>query len=257
MVNGDESQREMLDRILQTDNASSLRQLVRSQLEIAPKESVVSIGCGPGFETKTFAEDIGPGGHVLGVDTDSEVLVGAADRCTNLQNVSFSQGDATRLPIQDDSYDVAVAKQVYQFVSDIDAALSELHRIVEPGGRAAVVEKDVATRMIHSTDRERMRRAVAAYQDAVTHPHLGTRLRSALPDAGFTVDAVVPTPRIQTEITDQVDRGIKVYRQFMAADDSFDQAEIDAWEGELRELDAAGEFLSCGTQFLYLVSKPN
>lgn len=37
---------------------------------------------------------------------------------------------------------------------------------------------------------------------------------------------------------------------------SFDQTDIEAWERDLRDLNKAGEFFSCGIQFLYLARKP-
>lgn len=246
----------MLERILASSNAESLRQFVVDQLNLRPDESVLSIGCGPGFETAALADAIGERGRVHGVDTNAPVLARARDRCAEYSQVSFARGDATDLPVPDECYNVAVAKQVYQFVDDLEAALRELHRVLEPGGRAAVVAKDLDTMAIHASDRDRMRRALEAYRDGVRHPHLGTRLVSALPEAGFSVEEVVPRASLHTEITAQVERGLEVQRKFMEADESFDRSTIEAWERDLRELDAVGQFCSCGTQFCYIAEKP-
>lgn len=251
----DKEETEMLETILTTPNAERFRQFVRDRLNLRPDESVVSIGCGPGFEPAILAEDISESGRVHGVDVNEETLAVAEDRCAELPQVSFEQADATDLPMPGESYDVAVAKQVYQFVPDIDSALHELQRILKPGGRAAVIEKDVDARVIHASDRDRMQRASEVYRDAVLHPHLGSRLISSFPDAGLTVEDVEPRANVHTEINDQVERGIEVQREFMEADESFDQSEIEAWEQDLRALDDAGEFLACGTQFLYIVRK--
>lgn len=252
----DESEAAMLERILTTRRAESLRQFVTDQLQLRADESVLSIGCGPGFETAALAADIGEHGCVHGVDRDREVLAAARDRCEDVPRISFVRGDATALPVADDSYDVAVAKQVYQFVPDLEAALAELYRVLEPGGRAAIVASDVDARVIHSSDRDRTRRVQAAYRDARPHPHLGARLSSALPDAGFDVETVEPTTRVQTEIDEQIERGIEVHREIAAADDSIDRSTIDAWERDLRALDADGEFFFAGTQFCYVARKP-
>ena len=246
----------MLERILSSPNAESLRQFVVDQLRLRPDESVLSIGCGPGFETAALADEIDGRGRVHGIDTNAAVLARADDRCADRPQVSFVRGDATDLPVSDDRYDVAVAKQVYQYVDDIETALRELYRVLAPGGRALVVEKDVDTMMIHSSDCGRMRRAIDAYRKGVPHPNLGIRLVAALPEAGFTVDEIVPRASVQTEITPQVERGLEVQRSFMAADESFDRATIEAWERDLRDLEAAGKFCSVGTQFCYLATKP-
>lgn len=251
----DEDEARMLEDILTTSSAESFRRFVRDRLNLRPDESVLSIGCGPGFETAVLAEDVGERGRIHGIDINEATLDSAEERCADLPQVSFEYGDATDIPVPDERYDVAVAKQVYQFIPDVDTALDELRRVLKPGGRAAVMEKDFGAMVMHSSDRDRMRRAAEVYRDATLHPHLGTRLVSALPEAGLPVEAIEPRPSMHTEIDAQVERGIEVQRKFMEADESFDQSEIEAWEQNLRNLNDDGEFLSCGTQFLYIVEK--
>lgn len=246
---------EMLERVLSTPSATELRRRVVDRLDLDPGEAALSIGCGPGYEPAALADAVDGRGRVLGVDVSGETLALARDRCSDLPQVSLVRGDATSLPVPDESHDVAVAKQVYRAVPDVGDALSELCRVLAPGGRAAVVETDADALVIHSPDRDRMRRATEAYRNGIPNPHLGSGLVSRLPDAGLTVERVEPFSTVHREINETVERGIEVHRRFMAEDESFDDAEIEAWERDLRNLAAAGEFLSCGTQFVYLVRK--
>ena len=250
----EQAENEMLEEILATPYAESFRQFVKSELALRFDDSVLSVGCGPGFETAVLAEDVSDEGRVLGIDINEKVLASARDRCADLPQVSFADGDATDLPVPDNSYDVAVAKQVYQFVDDVETALSELRRVLKPNGRAAVVEKDVDGWVMHSSNRDRMRRVKEAYADALPRSRLGSELVSLLPAVGLTVDVIKPRASAHTEINEQVERGIDVQRDFLEADGSFEQSEIEAWEQDLRDLDADGEFLSCGTQFLHIAS---
>lgn len=246
----------MLETILTTPTAQAFRDFVRDGLDLRPGESVLSVGCGPGFEPAAFATDVGDDGRVHGVDVNEDTLETARERCADLPQVSFERGDATDLPVPDDSYDAAVAKQVYQFVPDVAAAVDELARVLEPGGRAVVLEKDLDSRVFHSSDRDRMQRSLETYRNTVRHPHLGSRLPAMLQDAGLVVEDVEPKATVHTEINDRVERGLAVQRDFMADDDAFDEDEIDAWERDLRALDDAGRFLFCGTQFRYRARKP-
>jgi len=187
---------------------------------------------------------------------NEDVLDAARDRCRTLSQVSFQYGDVTDLPVADDSYDLAIAKQVLQFVDDVDSALDELFRVLEPGGRIAVVEGVRESQVVHSSDPERMRRATNVYRTARGDRHFGIRLVSLLPEAGFTVEDITPRSGVQREINDQVERGIEVQCGFLESSDVFDDAEIDAWEQDLRELDDAGQFLLCAMTLLYIGRKP-
>ncbi|MFC7142302.1 methyltransferase domain-containing protein [Halosimplex aquaticum] len=247
---------EMLERISAVSSAEALREFVRNALGLSSGESVLSVGCGPGYEPAEIAGAVGEGGRVLGVDVNGAILTRARERCAGRPQVSFERGDVTDLPIRDGSFDVALAKQVLQFVGDVDAALAEIHRVLEPGGRIAVVAGDSDAHVLHSTDRDRARRIEAAYRDVRPDRHLGTRLRSLLPAAGFHVSDVHAVSVLHTAINEQVERGIEVRREILSEQSPVDQSTIDAWESDLRALDDAGEFLSCGTQFVYLARKP-
>ncbi|WP_436926349.1 methyltransferase domain-containing protein [Halosimplex amylolyticum] len=252
----DEEETEMLEQILSTATAETFRNFVCEEISLQADESVLSVGCGPGFEAAVLAQQVGEGGSVTGIDVNEDVLAAARNRCSNLSQVSFQHGDVTELPVTDESYDLVIAKQVLQFVDDVDSALEELFRVLKPGGRIAVVESARESEVMHSSDPEQMRRANEVYRTVRGDRNFGTQLLSLLPDAGFTVEDVVSRATVQREINEQVERGIEVQRGFLESSDAFDDSEIEAWEQDLRDLDEANQFLFCGITLLYISRKP-
>ncbi|WP_254547197.1 methyltransferase domain-containing protein [Halomarina pelagica] len=251
----DDDERDRWERVLSTRTEETFRDFVFEQVRPRKDESVLSVGCGPGFETAALARYVGEGGTITGIDVNEEVLAAARDRCGDLPQASFEQGDIVDLPVADESYDLAIAKQVLYAVSDIEAALNELFRVIAPGGRVAVTAGDRRTHVKH-TPTDRMQRADNVYRAEINHSQLGTRLIGRLPEAGFTVEEVTPCAKIQTEIDDQIEQGIGVQRGLLEASDAFDSEAIDAWEQDIRELNETGQFLSCSTSFLYVARKP-
>jgi ubiquinone/menaquinone biosynthesis C-methylase UbiE len=251
----DEKEREMWEQVLTTRTEEEFRDFVFDRLALRSDESALSVGCGPGFETAALAQHIGTEGRVTGVDVNEKVLAAAEDRCADLLQVSFKQGDITDLPIPDESYDLAIAKQVLSAVSDVDSALNELFRVVKPSGRVAVTAGDRRTHVKHTLT-DRMQRADEIYRSEMNDRQLGTRLISLLPETGFTIEDIGSRAKMQTEINDQVERGIEVQRGFLESGDAFDESEVEAWEQDLRDLDEVDQFLTCSTAFLYIARKP-
>jgi ubiquinone/menaquinone biosynthesis C-methylase UbiE len=110
-------------------------QLAAAVLEgIADGDVVVDVGCG----TATLAIDLAarrPGVRVIGVDGDPQVL-GLARAKPGAERVELREGDATALPLEDDSAAAVVCSLLLHHLPPApkSAALREAHRVLRPGG---------------------------------------------------------------------------------------------------------------------------
>ncbi|MBA3433235.1 MAG: methyltransferase domain-containing protein [Actinobacteria bacterium] len=109
---------------------------------LAPGERVLDLGCGAGTDTLVAAQMVGPDGHVTGIDMTPEMLsrARAAALEIDVANVEFVESEAERLPIPDGSFDVVISNGVIDLIPDKDAVFSELHRVLQPGGRIQIAD---------------------------------------------------------------------------------------------------------------------
>lgn len=109
--------------------------LLRETVPHLHRKSVhlLDIGCGTGANLPMLAEAVGEGGEVLGLDFSPLALEFARNHL-HLSNVVLSQGDALRLPVQDASCDIVTMLDVLEHLSDDARALSEVNRVLRPGG---------------------------------------------------------------------------------------------------------------------------
>jgi 2-polyprenyl-6-hydroxyphenyl methylase/3-demethylubiquinone-9 3-methyltransferase len=92
---------------------------------------VLDVGCGAGFLTNELAAS---GFEATGVDLSARSLELAKSRDAS-KAARYKQGDLTRLPFPDGSFDAVCAMDVLEHVEDLDAALAEVARVLAPGGR--------------------------------------------------------------------------------------------------------------------------
>ncbi|EFJ45291.1 hypothetical protein VOLCADRAFT_75878 [Volvox carteri f. nagariensis] len=114
-----------------------------------PGNRALDVCCGSGDLAFLLARAVGPRGEVTGLDFAAEMLEDAAARqdAQRLEslppkaaNVTWVQGDAMSLPFEAASFDAATMGYGLRNVSDIPAALSELHRVLRPGCSAAILD---------------------------------------------------------------------------------------------------------------------
>jgi SAM-dependent methyltransferase len=109
---------------------------------LAPRlgETILDLGTGPGEPAITIAGEVGPSGHVTGVDL-SENMVAIAKKVAAARgrgNVDFRAMDCGALDFPDASFDAAVSSFGFQIFTDPEAAAREAHRVIRRGGRIAV-----------------------------------------------------------------------------------------------------------------------
>ncbi len=116
------------------------RQTVRLALADASRNArVLDLCCGSG-DLCFLAEELGAG-MVVGADFTLPMLdVARRRRRGGNFRSRFIQADALRLPFPDSSFDVLTIGYGLRNVADIPAALSEMRRVLAPGGRAVVLD---------------------------------------------------------------------------------------------------------------------
>lgn len=103
---------------------------------LAPGERVVDMGSGAGFDSFLAAAQVGPTGRVVGVDMTPEMLEKSAATGTELglDHVEFRAGLAESVPMEDSWADVVISNGVINLCADKHAVLSEIRRVLRPGG---------------------------------------------------------------------------------------------------------------------------
>jgi len=100
-------------------------------------ERVVDLGSGGGFDCFVAAMQVGPKGHVVGVDMTREMLVKARRVAAEmgLSYVEFREGLIEELPVEDGWADVVISNGVINLCADKKRIFSEIQRVLRPGGR--------------------------------------------------------------------------------------------------------------------------
>ena len=104
---------------------------------VHPGETIVDIGCGAGMDLLLAGRRVGTHGRAIGIDmTDSMIeRARASAAAVGLKQVEVRKGDATSLPVDDQSVDVVISNGVVNLVPEKERAFAEIVRILKPGGR--------------------------------------------------------------------------------------------------------------------------
>lgn len=102
---------------------------------------VLDLAGGPGEPALTLARIVGPRGRVVTTDITPAMVATAREQATEqgLTNISFVVADAEHLPFASSSFDVVTCRFGIAHVPDYHQALTEIRRVLKPGGRAAFI----------------------------------------------------------------------------------------------------------------------
>jgi hypothetical protein len=133
-----------------------------------------------------------------------------------------------------------------------------MRRVLKPRGRALVVATDWDGVVWHSSDRDRMRRMLTAWEPHCADPRLPRTLVARLRGGGFEIGKVIGHPIINTRLGDDTysQNIMGLMANFVRRRKSLEEAEIEAWSADLRELDSSGRYFFSTTRFMVMAHKP-
>lgn len=106
----------------------------------AAGEAVLDIACGTGVVAVAAARAVGSAGLLHGIDLADAMVLASRQRTAELglDNTVFDRMDAEQLALPDAGFDLVICALGLMYLPDPNAALSEIHRVLRPGGRAVL-----------------------------------------------------------------------------------------------------------------------
>lgn len=128
------------------DQAKTLNGILHHDTRFPPRSHILEAGCGTGSQTVIIAGQ-NPDCIFRSIDISPSSLMVARDRIASAKGipasqVTFQEADIHALPYEDQKFDHIFVCFVLEHLSSPHNALTELHRVLKPGGTITVIEGD-------------------------------------------------------------------------------------------------------------------
>jgi len=228
------------------------RGIVLETLNLRTGEKVLELGCGSGYYPLEAARFVGPRGRVSAIDISPDQIAAAQTRCTEFAWVECREADIAAPPYGNAEFDVVLAVQALEYLSDLDGALRHIHRMLRPGGRLIVMATDWSSAVWHSENAPRMQRVLTAWAPHTPCRDLPGILAARLRRVGIQPLRPTPIPILNTSYNPASFSYwvAQVIKPFVVSRQSVTEEEATQWFDELAKLEQSGAYFFCITPIL-------
>lgn len=228
---------------------------ILAPLQLNEGMQVLDYGCGPGFLAAEIARRVGISGGVTGLDINKEFVERATARAAEegIEQLNFLLLKDERWPLESDSIDRIICKNVLEYVSDVRKVLDEANRVLKPGGMLEIIDSDWGFVVVEPWGKDRTEFFFAAASGAFKEPHIGRKLTGLLASAGYS--DVNPSVNSMVDTQGRA-MGVLVNMALYINDlKTMEKEHIAALMEELNSAIEKGEYLFVLPQFLITATK--
>lgn len=238
------------------EQLQELKAIAQADKSVSPGSKILDIGCGFGLETLRLAEQVQPSGAVFGLDLSDAFIEEARDRAAKAGiDIDYSIASAQKLPFQDRFFDHVRAERILIYLKDFQQALSEMKRVLKPGGSLALIEPDFSTNTINTPNRTLMRRIVDhEVSQAVEQGWLPGPLLAALKGLGF--ENIKVDTRVLLFPRDLAAGYFKSLGDHARDTSLISGEELTEWQNNIDRLQQADEIFATISYFLFSATCP-
>lgn len=223
--------------------------IILAGLRLCGGERVLDVGCGMGADVFEIAPLVGSKGQVTGVDVSTAMIEEAGRRAEERGlPVSFEVGDAQALRFEARTFDAVRTERMLMHVPDAELALSEMTRVLKPGGRMSVFDFDWETQFCDSPHKETTRKITQSFCDGLKNGWIGRKLPRLFKTNGMHEVTVKPQTVLLHYPFLELLLGGHVARACAAG--VLSREEADQWWTSLAQAHRAGVFLYGLTAFI-------
>ncbi len=226
----------------------------------APGEQLLEVGCGSGVLCRSMALGVAPHGRITGVDISPSLVriaktyAAGADQADRIQ---WCSAKAETLPLADASFDGALAARLLLHVSQPEAVLQELVRVVRPGGKLVAMDWDFETVALDHPNRELTRRLLNWRCDHYGGNNWsGRQLWRQMAAAGLSNLKMTPVVSVAYYENDSLTPSLFRAAQVARDGGGITSEEHDTWVGDLKSDLAAGRFFASIVYFIVSGERP-
>ena len=229
-------------------------------MAIDSAQCVLDLGCGTGVVARTTARRPPFAGRVVGVDR-SPHLVAAASRLAGEEGIServaFRTGDSHTLELRDMEFDAVVAHTLFSHLEDPRSVLTEIVRVLQPGGKVGIFDGDYASMTFASDDP-----AVGKATDEmiinaiVTNPRVMRQMPQLLQEAGLGLTAAFAYIMADIGRADFWDGSVKSLIRLLPKAGAMTESQAEAWAAAMLARSEQGTFFGASNYYGLVATKP-
>jgi arsenite methyltransferase len=174
--------------------------------ELREGETVLDLGSGGGIDVILSAKRVGPTGRAFGVDMTDEMLALAQQNAADagIDNAIFLKGLIEQIPLPASSVDVVISNCVINLSTNKAAVLTEIARVLKPGGRVGVSDVVAEDRLSPEERAER-----GSYVGCIAGALSKSEYEEGLRAAGFDSVEVTFTHQVGDGIHSAIVKAVK------------------------------------------------